>query len=184
LWFTYGKDGKHYVETLDGERHFLPKAQVDFEYTNGVNVANMVEDNYLEFRHEGGTKFVRTNDKHMTKTRRIDKDRMRELEPHIKSLWEWANTIAPVLVFNIETRTQYCDQMKVYYYHFPNATPKEEVVDILQNEEHEHRLAFAYICLSILFDKVDNKIVIPSNGYSQFRKLMIKATQSYMHELK
>jgi hypothetical protein len=170
LDFTYNRDGKHYVRTKDYEKHFIPKSKVNFS----KSVPEIVEYNCVTFKHEGGDKFTRANPKHLLKTRRWDKPLVKEYEPKIKAMWDWAQIVLPVLHLDWETRSIYSQQLHdgYNYYNWKRCIDLKLVRDILDNEEHESRVALAVMACYELFTTQDYRLQIDEKKYADFRNLL------------
>ena len=147
LWFRM-ENGKHYV-VEDGKgwgadktsEHYLPKFTLKQDATGNGWV--MDKDLHLQFKHVGG-KFTRTTELLPMKLRRLDKDLVKQYDPLIKEMWDWAHIVMPILGDTMKysaTRSGYAEVFKSSFWYWDRTIDSNLVRDILENPEHDDRMA-------------------------------------------
>lgn len=191
FWFD---NGKHYVRNA-GVDHFLPKFKCNFDWQNSTY--EIKEDNKLVFKAEADGTFTRANELQPKKTRRLDKDLKAKYDPMIAELWEWGKAVLPILGESMvqgNTRNGYANSLNdSNYWYWQRYLTKELAREIIENPEHEKRLAFvalsAYDAGAFGFDSHRNnepvsRIFEPTpQAYAEFRKIVRKAVDVFAVEL-
>jgi hypothetical protein len=177
-WYT--KSGKHFVKYKDQE-HYLPKYKCTFDYT--TKELTIHKDNKLVFKHVDG-EFIRANELQPMKTRRLDKALDKEYGAKLSAMWDWMQIVLPVL-----GETMYQDKM-IYaeafggsYWYWTKRTTPEEVREILNDEEHPKRMAFAVLS-ALEIGAMHDKRFEPQVGlYQKMRMLVRRIGNFYKTEL-
>ena len=147
----YSETGKHYVvqrNTGSGEkRHYLPKFKGRMDWSN--RTFEMTRDNKIVFKVEADGSFTRANELQPYQTRRIDKDLDRKYTDKVTELWQWAQDMLPILGENIvNDRYEYANKLTGGgYWYWTKSIGQTELCAILDDPEHEKRLALA-VCLA------------------------------------
>jgi hypothetical protein len=176
----YNISGKHFVKYKD-QTHYLPKYKGTFDYN--AKVLTIEKDNKLVFKHVDG-EFIRANELQPMKTRRLDKDLDKEYNKKLMAMWEWMQIVLPVLGDTMyEGRTTYADSFGGSYWYWTKRTTPEEVREILNDEEHPKRMAFAVLA-SIEADAMRDKRFEPkTDSYKKLRMLVRRIGDFYKTEL-
>lgn len=192
FWF---ENGKHYVKHNNTD-HFLAKFKCNFDYRNGT--FDMVEDNKIVFKHDPVTDtFTRANELQPKKTRRLDKDLKAKYDPMIAELWQWAQAVLPILGESMcegKTRGEYSQSLcQSGYWYWQRTLESKDAREILENPEHDKRLAFTALCAfeagAFGFDSYRNheevsRLFNPTpKAYSEFKKVVRKAVDVFATEL-
>ena len=151
----YSETGKHYViERSMGlgspseKRHYLPKFRGIMDWAN--NKFEMVEDNKIVFKVEADGKLTRTNELQPYQTRRIDKELDTKYANKVVELWDWAQIMLPILGNTVrDNRYEYAQKLTNggSYWYWSKQLNQVELCAILDDPEHEKRLALA-VCLA------------------------------------
>lgn len=145
FWYN---TGKHYINYGDID-YALPKmvSNVKWGQTGSMEV---VHDHKIIFKREGNN-FTRVNNLLPVPTKRKSEVAY-TYQDRIDKFWEWTNVMLPVLGDSLtwDGLNIYSDAMTegksgIWYWH--QSTTAKEVLDILDNEEHEKRMALA-VCVS------------------------------------
>jgi len=147
----YSETGKHYVvqrNTGSGEkRHYLPKFKGKMDWSN--QTFEMTHDNKVVFKVEADGSFTRANELQPYQTRRIDKDLDKRYIGKVTELWTWAQDMLPILGENlVKDRYEYAQKLSnTSYWYWVKGLGQAELCEILNDPEHEKRLALA-VCLA------------------------------------
>jgi hypothetical protein len=140
-WYT--TTGKHFVK-YQGKDYYLPKFKGTLDWQS--KTFTMEQDNKLVFRAEGDG-FVRVGDLVPMQTRRIDKDVDSYYKPKMKEMWEWMQVVLPVMGDGLgDAKSQYASDLtegKASYWYWERYIDKNLVREILDNPEHDKRMALA-----------------------------------------
>ena len=140
-WYT--QTGKHFVK-YDGKDYYLPKFRGTMDWQS--KTFTMEQDNKLVFKHtaEG---FERVGDLVPMQTRRIDKEVDQLYKPKMKEMWDWMCAVLPVMGESLgDAKSQYASDLtegRASYWYWERYIDKNLVREILDNPEHDKRMAFA-----------------------------------------
>jgi len=151
----YSETGKHYIVQKTGDagrhedkRHYLPKFRGNMDWNN--NKFEMVQDNKIVFKVEADGKLTRANELQPYRTRRIDKELDTKYADKVIELWTWAKDMLPILGNTVrENRYEYAQKLTGggSYWYWTKQVNQAELCAILDDPEHEKRLALA-VCLA------------------------------------
>ena len=145
FWYN---TGKHYINYGDVD-YALPKmvSNVKWGQTGSMEV---MQDHKIVFKREGNN-FTRVNNLLPVPTKRKGEVAY-TYQDRILKFWEWTNVMLPVLgdSLTFEGLNIYSDAMTegksgIWYWH--QSTNPKVILDILDNEEHEKRMALA-VCIA------------------------------------
>ena len=172
-------NGKHYV-TYKGVEHYLPKFKGKMDWT--AKTFEMYEDYKLEFKHTADG-LVRTNEKQPFKTKKIDKQLDAYYADKLKSFWEWATVTLPVLGETIVTnRHEYAQKFSGGSCWYWKRCNPMELRAILEDEEHENRMALAVCLANDANALLGNRFAEKNNTYSLVRNAVRQAGDFYLTE--
>jgi hypothetical protein len=140
-WYT--TTGKHFVK-YDGKDYYLPKFKGDMDWQ--AKTFKMTQDNKLVFKHtaEG---FERVGDLVPMQTRRVDKTVDQHYKPKMKEMWEWMQAVLPVMGDGLgDAKQSYAEALtegRASYWYWENYVEPNLIRDILDNPEHDKRMALA-----------------------------------------
>lgn len=180
--FSWGQSGKHFVhDHKKVTQYYLPKFKANIDYTTKTVV--MLEDNKLVFK-QTPEEMVRVGELVPMKTRRLDKDLDKEYDKKLRAMWEWMQVVLPILGETMyESKTTYADSFGGSYWYWTKRTTPEEVREILNDEEHPKRMAFAVLA-SIEVDAMRDKRFEPKgDSYKKLRTLVRRVGDFYKTEL-
>lgn len=188
LFFHY-ENGKHFVRHhVNGVDHYLPKFKAKVDWQNGT--IEMYEDNKIIFKHDKELGFVRENGLQPYKTRRIDKQADAWLKPKLAELVEWMQIVLPILGGTlVAERSEYARKLthdRAYsFYSWQKYVRGSEIREILDNPEHENRMALA-VCLANEVDAVDkeHRFEMKHDSLALMRKIVRKIADVYAVELR
>lgn len=187
LYFHYD-NGKHYVsQGVNGKEEYLPKSKMNINWQ--THAYSMVKDCKIVYKHEGGDNFTRANELQPFKTRRIDKDMDKEYYPKIQELYEWMQIVLPILGNRIAAdKSDYATKLTEstggwsYWYWQKNIRP-EMVKDILNNPEHENRMALAVVLANeAQATHSDGRFAVKTDTFRIMHKIIRKVGQFYLIE--
>jgi hypothetical protein len=186
MFFHYPQGGgKHFV-SHGGVDHFLPKFKADVDWQAKTFV--MVEDNKLVFRAEGAGIFTRVNNLQPMQTRRIDKKLDVEYKPKMKEMWDWMCTVLPVMGDSLgDAKNAYTEALtegKGSYWYWERQVDKNLVREILDNPEHDLRMALAGLSAYSTGAIVNGRFQPNKESYAVFRNCMRKVGAMFAVELK
>ena len=140
-WYT--QTGKHFVK-YQGKDYYLPKFKGDLDWQ--AKTFTMTQDNKLVFKVEGDG-FVRVGDLVPMQTRRIDKEVDQLYKPKVKEMWDWMQAVMPVMGDSLgDAKSQYASDLtngRASYWYWDRYIDKDLVREILDNPEHDKRMALA-----------------------------------------
>ena len=141
-WYT--TTGKHFVK-YQGKELYLPKFKGKMDWQ--AQVFTMLEDNKLVFKVTADGEFERVGNLVPMQTRRIDKEVDAKYKPKMKEMWEWMFAVLPVLGDTLgNSRSTYAELLtdgKTSYWYWDRYIDKNIIRDILDNPDHEKRMALA-----------------------------------------
>lgn len=171
-WYT--TTGKHFVKYQDKE-YYLPKFKGKMDWS--AKTFEMVQDNKLVFKFVDGA-FERVGDLVPMQTRRIDKEVDAQYKPKMKEMWEWMSAVLPVLGDTLVSgRDTYADLLtdgKTSYWYWDRYMDKNVVRDILDNPDHEKRMALAVMCAYQAEAIQNNRFEPQKHSYAKFRACLRK----------
>jgi len=185
----YSETGKHYVvqnrQTSNEVRHYLPKFKGNMDWAN--QTFEMVRDSKVVFKAESDGQFTRVNELQPYQTRRIDKDLDTKYAGKVTELWEWAQVVLPILGQSIvRDRDEYANKLtSAHYWYWSNQIHREELCAILDNPEHEKRMALA-VCLACDVGAISNdqRFEHRADTLYQVKQAIRKAGKFYQIELR
>jgi hypothetical protein len=186
MFFHYPQGGgKHFV-SHGGVDHFLPKFRGDMDWN--AKTFTMTEDNKLVFKAEGDGNFTRVNNLQPMQTRRIDKEVDRYFKPKMKEMWDWMQVVLPVMGDGLgDAKDQYSKDLtegKSSYWYWERYVDKNLVREILDNSEHDKRMALAGL-LAYQADAITGGRFAPQkHSYAKFRDCLRKTGGMFAVELK
>ena len=185
--FFHWDNGKHYVKHHPtGKDHYLPKFKGNMDWQAGT--FEMVEDNKIVFKHKDG-EFTRANELQPFKTRRIDKEVDKEFAPKLAELYEWMQVVLPILGTTLnDARTEYANKLTDNngyggYWYWQRYVKADEVRAILNDPEHEKRMALAVVLANeaVAMDS-ENRFMVKPDTLSLMRKVIRKVANFYLVE--
>lgn len=186
MFFHYPQgEGKHFVN-CGGVEHFLPKWKANMDWQN--KTFEMLEDNKLVFKAEGDGKFTRANNLQPMQTRRVDKDLDSIYKPKMKEMWDWMCMVLPVMGDSLgDAKDQYSKDLtegKSSYWYWERYVDKNLVREILDNPEHDKRMALAGL-LAYQADAITGGRFAPQkHSYAKFRDCLRKTGVMFAVELR
>ena len=176
----YNQPGKHFVKYKD-QAYYLPKYKAKFDYNNKQFA--MEKDHKIVFKHVDG-EFIRANDLQPMKTRRLDKDLDKAYTKKLTEMWEWMQIVLPILGDTMrESRSTYADEFGGSWWYWTKRTTPEQVREILNNEEHPKRMAFAVLSVMEIEAEKDGRFTPQADSFKKFRVLVRKIGDFYTREL-
>jgi hypothetical protein len=178
-WHT--RSGKHFV-LYKGESYYIPKFKGEFDHT--ANAFIMKEDNRLEFKWAPDG-LTRVGALVPYKTRRIDKDVDRKYAPKVRELWDWMQVVLPVLGDNLKkNRMDYSEVLcGKTYWDWSNHVNSQEVLEILDDDEHVKRVALAVcLALEIQATDVEGRFWARHESFKLFKNKVRKVANMYAIE--
>jgi hypothetical protein len=186
MFFHYPQGGgKHFV-SHGGVDHFLPKFRGDMDWNN--KTFTMTEDNKLVFKAEGDGNFTRVNNLQPMRTRRIDKEIDAQYKPKMKEMWDWMCTVLPVMGDSLgDAKNEYSKDLtegKAGYWYWERYVDKNLVREILDNPEHDLRMALAGLSAYQASAITGGRFEPNKDSYAAFRNCMRKVGGMFAVELK
>jgi hypothetical protein len=181
-WHT--TTGKHFVKH-QGKEFYLPKFKGKMDWQN--KTFTMEQDNKLVFKVVDG-EFERVGDLVPMQTRRIDKDLDSIYKPKMKEMWEWMCTVLPVMGDSLgDAKSQYAETVTEGvggYWYWERYIDKNLVREILDNPEHDKRMALAGL-IAYKVDAITGGRFNPQkDSYAKFRACLRKIGGMLAVELK
>jgi len=186
MFFHYPQGGgKHFV-SHGGSEHYLPKFKADGDWQS--KTFKMVEDNKLVFKANGDGNFTRVNNLQPMQTRRIDKDIDSIYKPKMKEMWDWMCMVLPVMGDSLgDAKNTYAEALtegKAGYWYWERYVNKNLVREILNNPEHDKRMALAGL-LAYQADAITGGRFDPQkDSYAKFRQVLRKTGGMFAVELR
>jgi hypothetical protein len=186
MFFHYPQGGgKHFV-SHGGQDHFLPKFRGDMDWQ--AKTFTMTEDNKLVFKANGDGNFTRVNNLQPMQTRRIDKEVDRYFKPKMKEMWDWMCMVLPVMGDGLgDAKNAYADVLtegKGSYWYWERQVDKNLVREILDDPEHEKRMALAGLSAYQAGAITGGRFEPNKDSYAAFRNCMRKVGAMFAVELK
>jgi hypothetical protein len=108
----------------------------------------------------------------------MDKKLSEEYEPKVKALWDWMQTVLPMLGETlVNNRGEYAQQLtkgNAYsYWYWAKYMKPQDVRDLLNNEEDERRVAFA-VCLANDIEAYYGNLFEPKQDCYQKLRVLIR----------
>lgn len=172
-WYT--TTGKHFVKHQDKE-YYLPKFKGKMDWQ--AKTFTMTEDNKLVFKHTAEGLFERVGDLVPMQTRRIDKEVDAHYKPKMKEMWEWMQIVLPIMGDRLgDAKNQYASDLiegTASYWYWDRYVSKELIREILDNPEHDKRMALAGL-LAYRADAISGGRFEPSkDSWAKFRACLRK----------
>lgn len=175
-WYT--TTGKHFIKHTHAKgysEYYVAKFKGNMDWQN--KTFEMLEDNKLVFKHTADG-FERVGDLMPMQTRRIDKEVDAHYKPKMKEMWEWMFAVLPVLGETLgSSRSTYCELLtdgRTSYWYWDRYIDKNLIRDILDNPDHEKRMALAVIA-AFQADAIHNGRFEPSkDSWAKFRACLRK----------
>ena len=187
MFFTWD-NGKHFVKHHGtGVEHYLPKFKGMVDWSAGT--IEVREDNKIVFKHKDGV-FTRANELQPFKTRRIDKEVDKEFAPKVVELYEWMQIVLPIMGTTLsDSRGDYAGKLTEGnggyggYYYWQKYVKASEIREILNNPEHEKRMALAVV-LANEANAMDSeyRFLPQPDTLSLIRKVIRKIANFYLVE--
>jgi len=186
MFFHYPQGGgKHFV-SHGGIEHFLPKFKGDIDWQ--AKTFTMTEDNKLVFKAESDGSFTRVNNLQPMQTRRIDKEVDSYFKPKMKEMWDWMCMVLPVMGDSLgDAKNAYADALtegKGSYWYWERQVDKNLIREILDNPEHEKRMALAGLSAYQSDAITGGRFDPQKDSYAKFRNCMRKTGGMFALELK
>jgi hypothetical protein len=181
-WFS--NTGKHFIK-YDGKDYYLPKSKASIDWQNLLfDFKNYYK---LTFKAEADGKFTRVGDKNLCTVRRLDKTLTKKYRPMIKELWDYMNVMLPVFGESLthhETKETYANMLSSgsNYWYWTTLIEGESVRNILENDEHEHRIALAVMCATEIGAYEDKRFYPIEKGLSKLNALFNRIGKFYLKE--
>lgn len=187
LYFHW-ENGKHYVSHgVNGKDHYLPKSKIKVDWQ--TKAYEVIQENKIVFKHEGGDSFTRANELQPFQTRRVDKETDAQYKPKIQELYEWMQIVLPVLGTTLhDVRSDYANKLTETtggygYWYWQKWADANEVREILDNPEHEKRMALAVLLANEAQAMDDtNRFQARADTLSLMRKVIRKVGKFYLVE--
>ena len=171
-WYT--TTGKHFIK-YQGKELYLPKFKGKMDWQN--KTFEMIEDNKLVFKVTADG-LERVGDLVPMQTRRIDKEVDAQYKPKMKEMWEWMSAVLPVLGETLgSSRSTYAELLtdgRTSYWYWDRYMDKNLIREILDNPEHDKRMALAVMC-AFQADAIQGGRFEPSkDSWAKFRACLRK----------
>jgi len=175
-WYT--TTGKHFIKHTHAHgysEYYVPKFKGRMDWQ--ARTFEMIEDNKLVFKHTADG-FDRVGELVPMQTRRIDKDLDAIYKPKMKEMWEWMQVVLPVMGDSLgDAKNQYASDLtegKASYWYWDRYVSKELIREILDNPEHEKRMALAGL-VAYRADAISGGRFEPSkDSWAKFRACLRK----------
>ena len=171
-WYT--TTGKHFIKYEDKEL-YLPKFKGKMDWA--AKTFEMIEDNKLVFKVVDG-KFERVGDLVPMQTRRIDKEVDAHYKPKMKEMCECMFAVLPVLGDTLrDSRNTYAELLtdgKTSYWYWDRYMDKNVIRDILDNPDHDKRMALAVMCAYQADAIQDGRFEPRKESWAKFRACLRK----------
>lgn len=169
FWYSYGK---HYIKH-EGKDYYLPKMKVEANYQ--TRQFKVIDDRKIVFKSNPDGTFTHVGELQPFKTKRVDKKLKDEYEPKMRAMWDWMQVVLPMLGETLhDQRNDYAQRLSGNnYWYWNNRLDPNVVRGLLNDEEHELRVAFA-VCLANQIDAVENKRFEPKKDSYQKMRVMIR----------
>jgi hypothetical protein len=172
-WHT--TTGKHFVK-YQGKELYLPKFKGTMDWQ--AQVFTMLEDNKLVFKVTADGEFERVGELVPMQTRRIDKNLDAIYKPKMKEMWDWMCVVLPVMGDGLgDAKSQYASDLTegaASYWYWERYVKKDLVREILDNPEHDKRMALAGL-LAYKADAITGGRFDPQkDSYAKFRACLRK----------
>jgi len=186
MFFQYPQGGgKHFV-SHGGADHFLPKFKAKVDWSAKTFV--MVEDNKLVFKANGDGNFTRVNNLQPMQTRRINKEMDSYYKPKMKEMWEWMCVVLPVMGDGLgDAKNAYAGALSDgagNYWYWERYVDKNLVREILDNPEHDKRMALAGLLAFSAGAITGGRFDPQKESYAKFRAHLRKVGGMFALELK
>jgi hypothetical protein len=180
----YSTSGKHFVKYKDQD-FYLPKFEGRMDWQN--KTFEMTADHKLVFKCTPDG-FERVGDLVPMQTRRVDKMADQHYKPKMKELWDWMCVVLPVMGDTLgDAKQQYASDLtngSASYWYWDKYVDKKLVLEILDNPEHEQRMALAGI-LAYKVDAIrDGRFSPKADSYARLRSTLRRVGGLYAIELK
>ena len=158
--FNYNQQGKHWVhvKTETGYQELpLPKCNVRFDHQRKV----LTDDGmYLMFRVNDDGTFTRVGDMLKVEVKKVDKELKKQWRERLDSFYTYCAAVAPMLDISWSGKNEYANQLKEFLMGGGNgnlygawirdakSVPTPTVRDIVTQEDHPMRVAFAALVIS------------------------------------
>jgi hypothetical protein len=181
-------NGKHFVNYV-GKDHYLPKFKGLMDWSN--HIFKMEQDNKIVFKHVDngvvGQGYIRVNELQPYKTRRIDKELDAQYYPKIQDLYAWMQVVLPVLGETlISNRSEYANKLLDTgyggYWYWQRYVNPLEVRQILDDPEHEKRMALAVILANEAEAYHQDRFAVKIDTFKRMHKVIRKVANFVMIE--
>lgn len=184
MGFTWD-NGKHYVHNR-GEAYYLPKFKANIDWQ--VKSFAITDDRKIVFKDANPDGFVRVSELQPFKTRRIDKELDKKYASKVTELWDWMQTILPVLGDGMNSnKQQYAEVIGVnsYWYWARSITP-DMAREILDNPDDGRRVALAVLsaCEIEALAPRSGRFQAHADSFQRLRKLMRGVAGLYAVEMR
>ena len=184
MGFTWD-NGKHYVHNR-GEEHYLPKFKANIDWQ--VKSFEITDDRKIVFKDANPDGFVRVNELQPFKTRRIDKELDKKYASKVTELWDWMQTVLPVLGDGMNSnKQQYAEVIGInsYWYWSRNITP-DMAREILDNPDDGRRVALAVLsaCEIEALAPRSGRFQAHADSFQRLKKLMRRVAGLYAVEMR
>jgi hypothetical protein len=184
MGFTWD-NGKHYVHNK-GEAYYLPKFKANIDWQ--VKSFEITDDRKIVFKDVNPDGFVRVNELQPFKTRRIDKELDKKYASKVTELWDWMQTVLPVLGDGMNSnKQQYAEVIGVnsYWYWARNITP-DMAREILDNPDDGRRVALAVLsaCEIEALAPRSGRFQAHADSFQRLKKLMRRVAGLYAVEMR
>lgn len=166
--FQYNQQGKHWVHVRvnnplrepQGPKDYadfpLPKCDVKFHQITGLRDDNV----YLMFRVNGDGTFTRVGEALKVEVTRVDKELKKQWRERVDNFYGYCAAVAPMLDVSWSGKNEYANQMKEFLMGGGNgnlygawirdakSVPTDTVRDIVTQEDHPMRVAFAALVIA------------------------------------
>lgn len=184
MGFTWD-NGKHYVHNR-GEAYYLPKFKANIDWQ--VKSFAITDDRKIVFKDANPDGFVRVSELQPFKTRRIDKELDKKYASKVTELWDWMQTVLPVLGDGMNSnKQQYAEVIGVnsYWYWARSITP-DMAREILDNPDDGRRVALAVLsaCEIEALALRSGRFQAHADSFQRLRKLMRRVAGLYAVEMR
>jgi len=160
MGFKYNQQGQHWVraKTPTGYEDFpLPKCNVQFDH----GLKRMTDDEvYLMFRVNADGTFTRVGDALKVEVKKVDKELKKQWRERLDSFYTYCAAVAPMLDVTWSGKNEYANQLREHmmaeqkgnlrgaWIRDAKSVPTDLVREIMTQEDHPMRVAFAALVIS------------------------------------
>lgn len=181
----YSITGKHFIKH-EGKDYYLPKSSASIDWGN--KTMDFKDYYNLSFKCEADGKFTRVGNKNLCEVRRLDKELTKKYRPMIKEFWDYMQIMLPVFATTLttfQTRETYGNLLsdgQGGLWYWTKRIDGDKVRSILENEDHEERIALAVMCANEINANKDGRFNPSEKGLSNLNALFNRIGKFYKRE--